>query len=317
MKKLKKFFTTPEERRMRRQMSLRVTILCVVFAVIAACSFVYYMRTRSRISLSDARQLWEQSDYQGVYRITRDLLEKKPFDNAALAYRGFSAFYLSASETDSNQAQFYLDEAIVSMRKAFYRADKRILARLSYMLGKAYFYKNTISSYHYYADLAVAYLTRAREMEFEARDIPELLGLSYAALGMTEESIAAFTDALKMRDSDTLKLAIAEQYYKSGRTAQAGQYLFEVAGSSTDDILVMKSRFLLGSIYLDEEKFDDARIEFQAITRMDPSSPEGYYGMGLLHEKQGNYARARAEWRTAQRYDPNHAGAADKLANSK
>jgi tetratricopeptide (TPR) repeat protein len=257
------------------------------------------------------------------------LLEKKPFSKAALAYRGFSAFYLSAAETDSNQAQSYLDEAIISMRKAHYKADGRILAQLSYMLGKAYFYKNTISAYHYYADLAAKYLNQAWELGFAAPDIPELLGLSYAALGMTQESLRVFTEALKPeRVSDTLRLAIAELYYKIGQAEKADQHLLQAeqylslakpylseVSKSADDVLVMKSRFLLGSIYLDEGDVDSARTEFQEITKNDPFSPEGYYGMGLLYEKQGEYLRARAELRKALQYEPNHKGSIEILAN--
>jgi tetratricopeptide (TPR) repeat protein len=326
VKKLKVFFKTQQERKQQRKTVIRITAAACVFAAIAVCSFFFYRREKTKISISTARVLWEQSDYPGVYRVTRELLEKKPFSKAALAYRGFSAFYLSAAETDLNLAQSYLDEAIMSMRKALYKADGRILAQLSYMLGKAYFYKNTISAYHYYADLAAEYLNRARAEGFSAPDIPELLGLSYAALGMTGESVAAFSEALRVRDSDTLKLAIAEQYYNISQEAKedehlllAGQYMalaksyLSKVCESADDILVMKSRFLLGSIYLDEGDAVSARIEFQEIVNKDPLSPEGYYGLGLLYEKQGDYAGARAQWRKAQQYDPNHKGSRQKL----
>ena len=43
-----------------------------------------------------------------------------------------------------------------------YDANKTLLPQLQYMLGRAYFYKNTITT-HYYADLAVKYLLLAKE----------------------------------------------------------------------------------------------------------------------------------------------------------
>ncbi|GMO53686.1 MAG: tetratricopeptide repeat protein [Treponemataceae bacterium] len=326
MKKIKVFFKTQQERKQQRQTAIRITAVSCIFAAIAVCSFIFYQREKNKISINTARILWEQSDYPGVYRVTQVLLTKKPFNKAALAYRGFSAFYLSAAETDLNLAQSYLDEAIISMRKALYKADGRILAQLFYMLGKAYFYKNTISAYYYYADLAAEYLNRAKMEGFAAPDIPELLGLSYAALGMTGESIAAFSEALLKRDSDTLKLAIAEQYYNVSQEEAAEQHLLQAKQylslaksylskvcEGADDVLALKSRFFLGSIYLDEGDTASARTEFQEIVNKDPLSPEGYYGMGLLYEKQGDYAGARAQWRKAQQYDPNHKGSRQKL----
>jgi tetratricopeptide (TPR) repeat protein len=185
------------------------------------------------------------------------------------------------------------------------------------MLGKAYFYKNTLSANYYYADLAVAYLNRAKEYGFTARDIPEFLGLSYAALAMPRESIIAFSDALLVRDSDILELAIAEQYYKSSQYSSAMPYLFQVVNDSKDDLLIKQSHILLGNIYMNTDRFDEARQEFQMILDTDPFFSDAYFGLGLLFEKQGDYVKARAEWRKALQYDVNHQGAVQKLADSR
>ena len=138
---------------------------------------------------------WKEYDYQAVYDTSSILLEKKPFNNTILVYRGYAAFYLAVSATESQQAQQYIEESIHCLRLALSDAKKKTLGQIQYMLGKAYFYKNSISSYHYYADLAAYHLNEAKLLGYKADDIAEYLGLSYAQLNMTMESIAAKTAA--------------------------------------------------------------------------------------------------------------------------
>ena len=194
-----------------------------------------------------------------------------------------------------------------------YDASKSLLPQLQYMLGKAYFYKNTITTY-YYADLAIKYLTLARENGYYADDIAEYLGLSYASLGKTYESISAFTEALLVRESDFLLLSIAEQYYKAGETGAASQYLFRIINNSSNDEIILKSRLLLGNIYIDTDDLQNALEQFNAVLAKDENSADAHYGIGLIYEKQENLVAARAEWRKARKIQPNHAGALKKLS---
>ena len=194
-----------------------------------------------------------------------------------------------------------------------YDASKTLLPQLQYMLGKAYFYKNTITTY-YYADLAIKYLSLARDNGYKADDISEYLGLSYASLGMTYESISAFTEALIVRESDSLLLSIAEQYYKAGEFNAAQQYLFRIINNSSNDEIILKSRLLLGNIYIDTEQLDNAMEQFKLILEANDNSADAHYGIGLIYEKQENLVSARAEWRQARKIQPNHAGAVKKLS---
>ncbi len=256
---------------------------------------------------------WEQYDYQAVYDTSSVLLEKKSFNNTVLVYRGYAAFYLAVSATESQQAQDYIEESIHCLRLALIKAKKKTLGQIQYMLGKAYFYKNSISSYHYYADLAVEYLTKAKESGYKADDIPEYLGLSYAQLNMTMESIAAFSEALLYRESDALLLSIAEQYSKAGQNSAAKQYLFQIIQRSNDDSLVIKSRTLLGNILLKEEDYKGAQEEFEAIIIKNDNCADAHYGMGLIYEKNGDLAKARSEWRKTLRIQVNHVEALEKI----
>ncbi len=260
---------------------------------------------------------WKQCDYQAVYDTSSLLLEKKPFNNTLLVYKGYAAFYLAVSATESQDAQSYIEESIHCLRLALMKAKKRTLGQIHYMLGKAYFYKNSISSYHYYADLAVEHLTMAKRLGYSADDIAEYLGLSYAQLNMTMESIAAFSEALLKRESDALLLSIAEQYSKAQQNAAAKQYLFQIIQRSNDDSLIIKSRVLLGNILIKEKDFEGAQREFEAILAKNENSAEAHYGLGLVYENQGDMVKARAEWRKTLRIQVNHFGALEKIQQYK
>ena len=289
-----------------------VAVLAVAFVL--ASRFVF-ARFRGDASVVNLYRAWESYDYQNVYDISTDILRKKPFNNAALMLHGYAAFFLSLSATDTTQSQDLLDESINALRLALLTAKDKTVSQLEYMLGKAYFYKDTFSSYYYYADLAVRYLTRARRDGYQADDIPEFLGLSYASLDMTMESISAFTEALLVRESDLLLLSIAEQYYKAGQSVAAGQYLYRISQDCKDEKILLRGSLLHGQIALEDEKYAEAEKEFQAILEKNENSADAYYHLGVLYEKQGDPARARSQWRRALRVQPNHSGALKKMAD--
>ena len=291
-----------------------VVVAALAVAFVLASRFVF-ARFRGDASVVNLYRAWESYDYQKVYDISTDILRKKTFNNAALMLHGYAAFFLSLSATDTTQSQDLLDESINALRLALLTAKDKTVSQLEYMLGKAYFYKDTFSSYYYYADLAVRYLTRARRDGYQADDIPEFLGLSYASLDMTMESISAFTEALLVRESDLLLLSIAEQYYKAGQSVAAGQYLYRISQDCKDEKILLRGSLLHGQIALEDEKYAEAEKEFQAILEKNENSADAYYYLGVLYEKQGDSARARSQWRRALRVQPNHSGALKKMAD--
>lgn len=303
----------------KRKSNLLRNALIAFSACAAAAALVFsfsrfvFPRLRSG-SVYALSKSWKSYDYESVYEISKGILSRTPFNNAALTYHGYAAFYLGVSSLDKMNEQNYLDEAINSLRLALLDAQSSLTSQLFYMLGKAYFYKNTVSSY-YYADLAVKYLELAKARGYKADDIAEYLGLSYAALGMTMESISSFTEALLVRESDMLLFSIAEQYYKAGQNAAAEQYLFRVIKECDDENLILQSRMLLGSIYIAENKYEEATEEFLSVLEKDENSADAHYQLGILYEKQGDMVKARAEWRNALRIQVNHRGALEKMAD--
>lgn len=301
----------------KSKLGRNLTILisaAVGFAVITVLLIKMFQGTfQDRVTNRKIVDAWNQYDYQKVNELTAVLLEENPFNNFALVYHGFSSFYVALSQLDTLSTQNYLDDAINSLRIALYSSKSKLRGQIAYVLGKAYFYKNTITSY-YYSDLAIKYLEEAKNSGYKPDDLYEYLGLSYAALDMTMESIAAFTEALIVRESYSLLLSIGEQYYKAGQENVAKQYLYRIVNDCEDDNLVNKSLNLLGLIYIDEKDYGKARESFDNILKKNQNSADAFYGIGVIYEKQGALVKARSEWRKALKIHVNHPGALAKMA---
>lgn len=301
----------------KSKLGRNLTILisaAVGFAVITVLLIKMFQGTfQDRVTNRKIVDAWNQYDYQKVNELTAVLLEENPFNNFALVYHGFSSFYVALSQLDTLSTQNYLDDAINSLRIALYSSKSKLRGQIAYVLGKAYFYKNTITSY-YYSDLAIKYLEEAKNSGYKPDDLYEYLGLSYAALDMTMESIAAFTEALIVRESYSLLLSIGEQYYKAGQENVAKQYLYRIVNDCKDDNLVNKSLNLLGLIYIDEKDYGKARESFDNILKKNQNSADAFYGIGVIYEKQGDLVKARSEWRKALKIHVNHPGALAKMA---
>lgn len=297
---------------------LIISFFAIIVITFFSIFFVIRIRNNFKTSATVATltKKWNEYDYSTVYEVSHQILQNNPYHNVALIYHGYSSFYLAVSQIDTSLTQSYLDESINSMRLALYSAKKSVQSQLEYMLGKAYFYKNTITSY-YYSDLALKYLNLAKDHGYESDDIAEYMGLCYASLGMSMESISAFTEALLVRESVSLLLSIAEQYYKVDQATAAKQYLFRIKNESSDDEIMLKSMNLLGLIYIDEKNYNEARNEFEDILKKNQNSADAYYGLGVIYEKQGDLVKARAEWRKALRVQVNHSLSLEKMANYK
>ncbi len=304
---------------------IRIVRNLIVFSLITVTAVLLFLSVHFLVqkyivkgnSLTHLKSEWKAYNYQNVYTVSEEILKEKPFNNTALTYHGYAAFYLALSENDTTQSLAYYDEAITNIRLALQNARSRLVPQLEYMLGKAYFYKNSISAYHYYADLAVLYLNRAEKDGYKAEDIPEYLGLSYAALGMTMESISAFTKALLTRESDMLLLSIAEQYYNAGQAVAAEQYLFRISSGCKDEKITDKSHLLLGKIYTEQEKYEDAEKEFSTILEKNENSGDALYGLGVIYENKGDIIKARSFWRKALKAQANHPDSLKKLSEYK
>lgn len=309
----RKPFTQERTRRKKNRFLPHFFILLAVVAVIVALSFgvsfLAHKRQHTVYTISALYEKWNARNYEEVYALSSGILNNHPLQNTARTFHGYSAFQLALSATDASKSQSYLDEALINLRIALQTARAETIPQICYMLGKTYFYKDNIANYHYYADLAVKYLLQSRLLGYEAKDIPEYLGLSYAALGETQKSIEAFGSALVVRESDTLFLSLAEQYYKMENFAATRSYLALVDKTSQNDELLARSHLLQGQMYLKEEQYSQAKEEFEAILEKNENSADAHYGLAVMYDKMGNIAKFRSELKLCLNILPNHAGA--------
>lgn len=292
-------------------------ILLIILFVFVFFMFLKSLYTKKGAIINEIEKAWSTYDYQKIYELGKPFLQENPYNNTVLTYYGYSCFFLAQSQINDNSlTQLYLDECINKLRLAMYDADKKLLPQLQYMLGRAYFSKSALTN-NCYSDLAIKYLLLAKENGYISNDIPEYLGLSYASLGLTMESISAFSEALLNRESDALLLSIAEQYYIAKELFAAEQYLFRIINHSANDDMILKSQILLGNIYIDREDYEKALKEFENVLEKYPNSADAHYGIGVIYEKQGNMVKARAEWRQTLKLQVNHQGALQKLNSNK
>ena len=279
----------------------------------------FWKKFNSEERVSSLYKQWEAKDYRKVYDTSAAILEKNFLQNAARTFHGYSAFMLAIAQIDNAEAQSLLDESIINLRIALQYAKEDVVPQIEYMLGRCYFYKDYANKDHNYADLAIKYLAKCQEDGFEADDIFEYLGFSYVALGETKESIRAFTQVLDDDDrvSDTLLLTVAEQYCAEKQGKVAKTYLQRIKKISNNDEILIKSIFLLVQICLDEGDYEEAEEQFNEILKKNPRDADAYYGLGMVYEKQGDWAKARAEWRKVLNYQPQHLGARQKLSESR
>lgn len=298
----------------RLRLILKITLLVIVVAgLITAIVIPVRKIASSKITVKSIVKLWNSYDYKAIYENGKAFLQEDPYNNTVLTIFGYACFFLAESQNDTTLTQDYLNECITSLRMALYDANSDLLPQIQYMLGKAYFHKNTSSQY-YYSDLAIKYLNLARNNGCKEADIPQYLGISYANLGMSELSIAAFSEALTIRDSPSLLLSIAEQYYNIQNFEIAEQYLFRLIKTSEDDDIILKSKLLLANIYSEKGDYDTALKEYNEILETYENSADAYYGIGCIYEKQQNIVKARIEWRKALKIQVNHPGAQKKLS---
>lgn len=294
---------------------LVISFFSLVFLSLASIFIYRYIdySIHKNPSITKIQSQWNKYDYKGAFETSSFLIEKKLLNNTVLVYRGYAAFKLATASLDAAESQYYINECIKCLRIALMNAKVKTVPQIKYVLGKAYFQKNIICSYHYYADLVVKYLEEARNLGYKADDIPELLGISYSDLGMPRESISSFCDALLIRESDSLLLSIAKQYYKLNQFSASKQYLFQIISRVQDDSLLLETQTLLGKIYLDEENYEDAKEIFESILLKNENSADAHYGLGVVYEKSGDLVKARAEWRKTTKIDSNYEEALKKV----
>lgn len=282
-----------------------LAVLAIVFFQTQAFGLLRYSDVQER---QEMHELWDQARYGAIIDRTQQVLAETPLDESALVLGGFSYFYEGVSQVSEEDKRAYLDRAVVLLRKALVLRRTPLEAQVHYVLGKAYYHRGD-----FYYDLAVKHMRRAVEMGYVADDTHEYLGMAYAQLGRFEESVESFSTALERTPSDLLYLTVAETYMKAGRHQRAETYLKDAMEATDDAFLVQRARFMLGEVYIQEGRLEDAAQQFELIIDSNVKSAEAHYQLGRVYDLMGDTVRARSQWRETIRIDPNHAGALTSL----
>lgn len=291
--------------------SSRLFLLFIVITLILVFVFsIQLIRTKHSFlpSVSSMYKDWNSKNYVSVFEKSGLVLNKRPLDGTVLALHGFAAYYLFSEQNEPSVAQTYLVTSINNLRNAWYRVSESDKPQIAYVLGKAYYQRG-----YYYADLSLKYLDYAYKSGIHFDDLAEFRGLSASLLGNYTTSIEAFTDALAIKPSDLLLFTLAQNYLQVKDNEKAKQYLYETMRTTNDELLQLKCHYVLGTIFLLELKYNEAKAEFDTILEKEPNSADAHYGLGVIYENQGDLIQARAEWRKAIRINPVHTEARAKL----
>lgn len=259
----------------------------------------------------DLIQLWQEGSYLTAFEITEKELQKKPMDFFLLMVHGFSAYQIAVAQINTFDMLSYIDRSIWALRNALLTKQGESDARIKYALGRAYHYKGAE-----YAELCIQYLEEARAADYDAEDIPQFLGLSYAQVHDWERSIASFSEALNAETegpSDLLLLAISRSYIEMKDRTSAKPYIMRAIELSKDWNTIAQARLLLAGIFMDDGDLSGAESQIRTVLAEGGESAEARYRLGLLYDVKNDYYRARAEWRRAFNLNPDFAPVREKL----
>ncbi|MDR2964465.1 MAG: tetratricopeptide repeat protein [Treponema sp.] len=285
-------------------------IAVIILAAVISVSIIINSRSGSTNEKRELIRVWNAGEYENAYEISKNALDNNPVDYFFLAMNGFSSYQLGVSQINNQNMVSYIDECIFSLRKAMLLPNSKNDARLYYVLGKAYGYKGTE-----YSDLAIKYLSIAEKMSYEANDIPEYLGLAYAASGDFRSSIEAFTKSFDKNSnpSDNLLLSISRSYIAMEDYNLAMGYLRRCIESSPDSKSINVARLLLAEVFMLTGEYDNAEEQYLIILSEGGENAEVRFQLGEFYNLKGDTTRARSEWRIAYRQDPAHAKARARL----
>jgi tetratricopeptide (TPR) repeat protein len=278
--------------------------------IILSVFIILRLKNSSTNERKDLLSICNDGNWEQAYVISKSALSEKPLDYFLLTVNGFSAYQMGIAQINSQNTLIYINECIFSLRKALLLKESAKDGRVFYVLGKAYGCKGAE-----YADLAVKYLEIAKNMLYEASDIPEYLGLAYASYGDYRGSIEAFTHAFVpgKQPSDSLLLSISRSYIAMEEYNMAVSYLTRCIDFSADSKSVIMSRFMLAEIYRNYNDYDGAEKQYLSIINDSGENAEVHYQLGELYNLRGDMTKARSEWRMAYRQDPAHAKARARL----
>ncbi len=161
-----------------------VLLLSALFFFLQAKGVIFEEKRTSAL-LEDILPLWQEENYEEVFRMAEQGLIRTPSQPEYLYLRGASAFYLSTVQLLPKDQQFYLEETVSHLnRLLLLKPDFEEIAEVYYLLGRALSLRG-----EYFSDEGNYYLLKAEEGGVQADDLDEYIGLNYFYLGDLRESL--------------------------------------------------------------------------------------------------------------------------------
>jgi len=141
------------------------------------------------------------------------------------------------------------------------------------------------------------------------------LGMAYQGAGKVNEAIKEYSEATKLNPKMTqahYQLGIA--YRTSGKDKEAIKALEESVRLSPD---LGGARFMLAQLYEKADRIDDAIEQYKSLLELKlhgMNLADVHNELGLLYAKDGNIEKAKAEWNSSLKIDPNNERAKELLS---
>ena len=288
---------------LKRQVYQGIVLLLALAALVIVFIFLFKSKIHNAGIKKSLLNDWENESWETAFEKSQESLIAKPMDAFFLTINGFAAYQLAFAQVNNEDSLDYIDQSIISLRRALLYKNTDKDGRIRYVLGKAYYAKG-----YNYADLAVKYLEEAEAVSFSSGDFSEYLGLSYAGIKDYRKSVEVLTASLDPDSSEgsaLLLLHIAQSYMGLEEWDNAKAYLMRCTDTSKDADLTLKAKLLLGKALANEGDTSGAIAAFEAVLETGGENAEASYELGEIYAALGETTRARAAWRRAYRADPN------------
>ena len=297
-------------RKRRRGLVVAIVAAVVVLGVLGAVFRVDRLLFRPREAhhtVAELSSLWSGGRYDELLAASEAMLKHDPLDPGALAFRGFAAFQKGVGEGTAEERAPWLDEAVISLRRARL-VSGQLGAEIEYVLAKAAYHRGKFSY-----DQTISFMQSSIDRGYVRPDSYEYLGMAWTQLGDPEKGLTAFLQALEREPSDILLLTIGQTYLQMKHTGEAVDYLLRALNKTDDKAIERQARFMLGDIYLDQGEVFKAEEQYLALIALDPRSADAHFNLGETYARMNDAVKARAEWRAAFALDNQHYGARLRL----
>ncbi len=169
-----------------------------------------------------------------------------------------------------------------------------------YLLGRAKYNEKHFEE-------AIHFFTECLKLDPKNVKAEDNLGLSYEALGRTEDALAAYRSSGDYLHLGTLLL-------ENNRAAEAAPYLLQAVQTAATDPGAHRE---LGKAYLALNKVEQAQAELEKAVALDPQSGPTHFLLAQVYRKQGLTDKARVETQRYTELTGGHSSPDDPLSEAR